>query len=68
MPQTVDSVINDITVGRGVFIAHVSGGVRVDPDYMLKTDSFSADADGELAAQRSTKTPPAPQEDRWWWD
>lgn len=67
MPQTVDSVINDCSVGRGQFIVGVSGGVRVDPAYLLKTGGIREDR-GKLASVQAAAKPPAIEEARWWWD
>ena len=66
-PRDVESVINHRSTGRGEFIVGVSGGVRIDPGYVLRTRSLSQDRDGRLAAQRSAD-PPSEDENRWWWD
>jgi uncharacterized protein DUF1598 len=68
MPQTVDSVINDCSVGRGQFIVGVSGGVRIDPAYLLKTGGIRTDPGSKLSNTQSTAKPPAMEEARWWWD
>lgn len=67
-PQTVDSVINDCSVGRGQFIVGVSGGVRIDPEYMLRTNPIHVDPGGKLAATRATLKPPPVENNQWWWD
>lgn len=66
-PQKVDSVINHCSTGRSELIVGVSGGVRIDPGYFLRTSSLAADRTGRTAAQRSA-SPPVAELERWWWD
>lgn len=68
MPRTVDSVINHRTAGRGELIVGVSGGVRIDPAYLLRTGLTTSDRGGRLAAQRTAAPPPPVEDERWWWD
>ena len=68
VPQKVDSVINHCSVGRGEFIVGVSGGVRIDPDYVLRTNAIRSDRGGKLATTRSALKPPPVEDARWWWD
>ena len=68
MPQTVDSVINDCSAGRDEFIVGVSGGVRIDPEYMLRTDPIRVNRSGKVASIHAAAKPPAIEDNRWWWD
>jgi len=68
MPRQVDSVVNHRTVGRGELIVGVSGGVRVDPNYLVQPSSIAADRDGKLASRREAVDLPDPTGDAWWWD
>ncbi len=68
MPRAVDSVINHRSTGRGEFIVGVSGGVRIDPGYVLRTKSLGSDRGGRVASQRTVSSPPPMEDNRWWWD
>ena len=73
VPRTVDSVIAHRVIPhrsgrRNELIVGVSGGVRVDPGYLLRIQSLVKDAKGRLAAERSSVPPPRPEADVWWWD
>jgi hypothetical protein len=73
MPKTVDSVIAHRVIAhrsgrQNELIVGVSGGVRVDPGYLLRTEPMATDAGGKLASQRSTVPPPEPDDGVWWWD
>ncbi len=68
IPRAVDSVVNHRSTRRGEFIVGVSGGVRIDPGYLLRTKSLSSDRQNRLASQRSAILPPAAEDNRWWWD
>jgi len=68
MPQKVDSVINDCSTGRGQFIVGVSGGVRVDPTYLLRTNAIRPDRHNKLSEIRTKIKVPSGKDTRWWWD
>jgi hypothetical protein len=68
MPRAVESVINHRSTGRGEFIVGVSGGVRIEPGYVLRTRSIAPDRGDRLALRRSATPPSAVEDNRWWWD
>ncbi|MHB8899294.1 MAG: DUF1598 domain-containing protein [Thermoguttaceae bacterium] len=67
-PRAVDSVINHRSTRRGEILVGVSGGVRVDPAYLLKTRPLAADRGERVASQRAQSPPGATESSRWWWD
>src|SRR5262245_23256278 len=68
-PKTVDTVINHRIVNQTTVIVGVSGGVKIDPNSLVKAAAIKVDNYGALKAERVGA---APKKDdgraRWWWD
>jgi hypothetical protein len=69
-PKLVDTVINHRVVNQVNILVGVSGGVRIDPNTIVKTSAIKKDDYGLLKAERVTATPDKTDEarTRWWWD
>lgn len=66
-PRKVDTVANLRVVNRGLILAAVSGGVRIDPSPLVSEGALKPDQKGKLASQRAASGENRPA-DRWWWD
>jgi hypothetical protein len=67
-PRQVDTVVNHRTIGKGLFVVGVSGGVRIDPAALVAPRAMEIESDGELARRRSGTVPKDLAPDAWWWD
>ncbi|HEY2250217.1 MAG TPA: hypothetical protein VGH74_04110, partial [Planctomycetaceae bacterium] len=69
VPRQIQSVSNFKLLGKGIFVAQVTGGIEIDPWRVLRHTEYAADSSGKLRTARTdatTKEPP--KEHRWWWD
>lgn len=71
-PREVASIMNHRTLGQGVFVAAVSGGVRADPTQLLAPKT-PPESDASLALDRLTRlrdaaSPPIAAWRQWWWN
>jgi hypothetical protein len=68
-PQTVETVINHRVVNKVNIIVGVSGGVRIDPNSLVKPTAIKTDDYGLLKADRIGAAPKKDEtRQRWWWD
>jgi hypothetical protein len=69
-PKLVDTVINHRVVNQTNIIVGVSGGVRIDPNSLVRGGAIKTDDYGLLKATRSSSPPDKTDEtkSRWWWD
>ncbi len=70
-PKTVETVANCRVIRSGNklhTIAHISGGVRVDPAALVAREAIEIDRYGVLDGKRSTAAAKALPDDPWWWD
>lgn len=66
VPKRAACLVNAAWKGSR-FLAPAGGGVSIEADQALDPDRWTADHQGQLAAQRERLAPPA-EPDRWWWD
>jgi hypothetical protein len=66
-PQRVASVANLRVVNKGLILAAVSGGVRIDPKPLIATEALKPD-DGSTAKRRAATAPKQLPANAWWWD
>jgi hypothetical protein len=68
-PKTVETVINHRIVNKVNIIVGVSGGVRIDPNSLVKPTAIKTDDYGLLKADRIGAAPKKDEtRQRWWWD
>lgn len=68
-PKSVDTVINHRIVNQTTVIVGVSGGVRIDPNSLVKPAAIKVDDYGLLKAERAGAGPKKNDgRSRWWWD
>lgn len=70
-PREVETVASYRVIRAGSQIhtlAHVSGGVRVDPAGLVAPQAIEIDRYGALSYRRSTAEPDQLPPDAWWWD
>jgi Protein of unknown function (DUF1598) len=68
-PKTVETVINHRVVNNVNIIVGVSGGVRIDPNSLVKPATLKTDDYGLLKANRIGAAPRKEESrQRWWWD
>jgi len=69
VPRQIHSVSNFKLLGKGIFVAQVTGGVQIDPWQVLRHAEYASDSSGKLRTARTeATTKEQPKEHPWWWD
>jgi hypothetical protein len=69
VPRQIHSVSNYKVLGKGVFVAQVTGGVEIDAWHVVRNIEYATDSGGKLhTAHDKAATKEHPEEHRWWWD